>query len=226
MGNPVLALDQKLNMIRLYVLLATCLFMVNGHKVQNFKKKDLKNFDKELKQLKAAIAKMQAETALIEECVQTSPDDPNWANVCVAPEGETSDRSDKDTADDVIWAASMYRNSGERCSPHQLDNCATTLDDFYDSGGTTLVTNTYTNPSSCSMTAPKNGYYNVCVYARFKKGGNAGDVTIALGGTTYAAAFGDAVGDDWRSTGTCTIRFLNIGSPIYAQFHSGGGDCI
>merc|ERR1712168_1357971 len=202
MGNPGLALDQKLNMIRLYVLLATCLFMVNGHKVQNFKKKDLKNFDKELKQLKAAIAKMEAETALIEECVNTSPDD-------------------------AIWAASMYRNSGERCSPHQLDNCATTLDDFYDSGGSTLVTNTYTNPSSCTMTAPKNGYYNVCVYARIKKGGNAGDVTVALGGTTYAAAFGDAVDGDWRSTGTCTIRLLTAGNTISASFRSGGGsDCI
>ena len=40
------------------------------------------------------------------------------------------------------------------------------MDDFYDSGGTTLVTNTYTTPGSCVMRAPKNGYYNVCVFAR------------------------------------------------------------
>lgn len=80
----------------------------------------MKNFDKELKKLKSAIAKLEADTALIEECVKTSTDDPNWEKVCVAPEEEAADRSDKDTADDVIWAASMYRNSGTRCGPHVM----------------------------------------------------------------------------------------------------------
>ena len=45
-------------------------------------------------------------------------------------------------------------------------------------------------------------------------------------GGTIAAAFGDAVGDDWRSTGTCIIKLLTAGNTINAQFHSGGGDCI
>ena len=49
----------------------------------------------------------------------------------------------------------------------QLSNCLRTLDTFYNTGGTTLATNTYTTGiSSCQMTAPVNGYYNVCAHAR------------------------------------------------------------
>ena len=49
----------------------------------------------------------------------------------------------------------------------QLSNCVRTLDAYYATGGTTLVSNTYTTGvSSCQMTAPVNGYYNVCVHAR------------------------------------------------------------
>ena len=49
----------------------------------------------------------------------------------------------------------------------QLSNCVRTLDTYYATGGSTLVTNTYTTAiSSCQMTAPVNGYYNVCVHAR------------------------------------------------------------
>ena len=77
----------------------------------------MKKIEENLNSLKSVIAKIKADTELIEECLQTSPDDPNRPNVCVAPEGETADRSDKDTADDVIWAASMYLNTGDRCSP-------------------------------------------------------------------------------------------------------------
>jgi len=186
----------------------------------------MKKMKKQLAGYEKQMTKLEADTALIEECLQTPTDHPNWENVCVEPPAETADRSDKDTADDVIWAASMYQTAGEKCYPHQLSNCLRTLDTFFNSGGTTLVTNTYSQESSCQLTAPVNGYYNVCASARFKKGGNAGDVTIGLGTTTYAAGFGDAVGDDWRSTGTCTIRYLTLGSSITAYFRSGGGDCV
>ena len=56
--------------------------------------------------------------------------------------------------------------SGNLFFRQTLSNCARTLDDFYDAGGSTLVTNTYTNPGACTMTAPKNGYYNICAHAR------------------------------------------------------------
>ena len=140
----------------------------------------------QLDEINQAIKQLKRDTALIEECVQTSTDDPNWANVCVAPEEDETDRSDKDTAADIIWAASMYTQAGETCSPQvsfsglvsgeegqnvlslqQLSNCLRTLDAYYATGGSTLVSNTYTTGiSSCQMTAPVNGYYNVCVHAR------------------------------------------------------------
>ena len=71
----------------------------------------------QLDEINQAIKQLKRDTALIEECVQTSTDDPNWANVCVAPEEDETDRSDKDTAADIIWAASMYTQAGETCSP-------------------------------------------------------------------------------------------------------------
>ena len=46
---------------------------------------------------------------------------------------------------------------------------------------------------------------------RFKKGGNAGDITIAAGGQQYAAAFGDGDERDWRSSGHCFI-YVSISS--------------
>ena len=67
--------------------------------------------------LENLISQLETDTALIETCLQTSTDDPNWENVCVAPPGEAVDRSDKDTALDIIWAASMYQAAGETCSP-------------------------------------------------------------------------------------------------------------
>ena len=82
--------------------------------------KKLKKIKAELAALESLISKLETDTALIEECLQTSTDDPNWGNVCVAPPEETADRSDKDTAADVIWAASMYQSAGETCSPQKF----------------------------------------------------------------------------------------------------------
>ena len=77
---------------------------------------------------------------------------------------------------------------------------------------------------SCFHTAPQNGIYRLCFHARwhfltilfnsifvfrFRQGGNAGDVTVTAGGTTYAAAFGDGDQRDWRSTGQCFYQVTN-----------------
>ena len=81
---------------------------------------------------------------------------------------------------------------------------------------------------------------------RFKKGGNAGDITIAAGGQQYAAAFGDGDERDWRSSGHCFIyvsistvsiythciytihsQQLSASQPVYVWMRSGGGsDCV
>ena len=79
--------------------------------------KKLRSIKAELAALEILVSKLETDTALIEECLETSTDDPNWENVCVAPPEETADRSDKDTALDVIWAASIYQSAGETCSP-------------------------------------------------------------------------------------------------------------
>ena len=78
---------------------------------QTFKDADLKKIAKQLKELNKEIKKIIKDTAQIKECVETGEN-------CVPPEGETADRSDKDTADDIIWVVSMYQNTGDRCYPH------------------------------------------------------------------------------------------------------------
>ena len=86
-----------------------------------------------------------------------------------------------------------------------MTSCTRTVD-LYDDGtaGTgSQVSNTYINTGTCFITAPRAGYYNICFHGRFKLGGNAGDVTVQVGGTQFAAAFGDADERDWRSTGIC-----------------------
>ena len=84
-----------------------------------------------MSELESLISQLEADTALIEECLQTSTDDPNWENVCVAPPEEAADRSDKDTAADVIWAASMYQAAGETCSPQvRSSNHSTSILDW------------------------------------------------------------------------------------------------
>ena len=85
-----------------------------------------------------------------------------------------------------------------------MTSCTRTVD-IYDDGvsGNAQITNTYINTGTCFITVPAAGYYNICYHARFKQGGNAGDVTIQAGSTTYAAAFGDADERDWRSSGIC-----------------------
>ena len=91
-----------------------------------------------------------------------------------------------------------------------------------------------TNTGSCFHTAPAAGIYRLCFHARchinhlhimahlimyshsrFRQGGNAGDVTVQAGGTTYAAAFGDGDERDWRSTGQCFYQVRKNVKSLY-----------
>ena len=104
-----------------------------------------------------------------------------------------------------------------------LTSCTRTLDDYWLASAQTQ--NGQTNTGTCFFTtvATEPGYYRICMHARsllsklnpqisnnpllrFKQGGNAGDVTIQAGSTTYAGAFGDGDQRDWRSTGQCFIQ--------------------
>merc|ERR1712080_676963 len=99
-----------------------------------------------------------------------------------------------------------------KCGPQQVTGWTETLD-IASSG-------TFTVPTGLA------GYYNICVFFRFLKGGNAVDVTLKVNGARVAA-FGDAIEYDWRSTGTCTIQKLAAAATVTIHLESGGGsDCI
>merc|ERR1711970_631389 len=104
---------------------------------------------------------------------------------------------------------------------------AENLVDHYTAGapGTLQATAIFT-ASTGTFTAPTKGYYTLCAFFRFLKGGNAVDVTIRVSGTRVAA-FGDAVGYDWRSTGVCTVQKLAAAATAIVHIESGGGsDCV
>merc|ERR1712243_377173 len=139
----------------------------------------------DLTELSSLIETMRAELDLLKECVYNPSDE-----ACVAPPEE---RTTTGTNEDLLFAASQYLNTGDRCGPQELTNCASTLnvvDTSVTAGTVTSNSATWLNAGSCIFTAPINGYYNVCYHARFKGGGNSNDVTVQAGGTTYAAAFG------------------------------------
>jgi len=120
-----------------------------------------------------------------------------------------------------------------KCGPQQVTGWTETLDIHYAAGtaaGTDGVQSTtkLVTASSGTFTVPTGlaGYYNICVFFRFLKGGNAVDVTLKKNGAVVAA-FGDAIEYDWRSTGTCTIQKLAAADTVTIHLESGGGsDCI
>merc|ERR1711915_26887 len=212
--------------IALFFAFYLCIESVAAKKFNKvkFNNTGIKAADSVIKTLAPLISQLQADIALLQECVNTPYDDPNWENVCVSP---PEDRSTMATTLDVIFAASMYLNTGDRCGQTQLTNCAVTIDHYVSNTATSVTSNSKTTSGSCLFTAPIGGYYNICYYARFKGGGNSNDVTITAAGNSYYGAFGDADGRDWRSTGTCFVALLLTNQQVYAHHRSTGGqDCV
>merc|ERR1712198_508061 len=73
----------------------------------------------ELTVLSSVIDTLKAEVALLEECVKTPSEE-----ACVAPPDERTSTAE---VKDLMFAASQYMNTGDRCGPQQLTNCASTL---------------------------------------------------------------------------------------------------
>ena len=70
------------------------------------------------------------------------------------------------------------------------------------------------------------GYYKICAYSRFKNTGNSVDMCIRKG-TTRIACYGNAIQNDWRTTGVCTIQTLATTDQISLYLESGGSsDCV
>merc|ERR1711973_1010717 len=118
----------------------------------------------ELTVLSSVIDTLKAEVALLEECVKTPSEE-----ACVAPPDERTSTAE---VKDLMFAASQYMNTGDRCGPQELTNCASTLNVADDSITAATITSnsaTYVNAGSCIFTAPNiPGYYNICFHARFK----------------------------------------------------------
>merc|ERR1712055_967322 len=131
----------------------------------------------------------------------------------------------------VIFDATITIPAGSsggvtKCGAQTITGWTETLDVYYTASGATASTTKVFTTSSGTFTAPSKGYYVLCAFARFLKGGNAVDISIMVSGSRVAS-FGDAVQDDWRSTGTCTIQKLAAAATATVAITStGGSDCV
>lgn len=149
------------------------------------------------------------------------PMDPH--NRTVAP----LDRSTGSDATNVILIGdATYADGTKRCGQGQTMSMTINLDVGYFVGSSTANTATRFFSTLGMYITGATGYYNICGFLRFAKGGNAVDVNI-MAGSSVGASFGDALGDDWRTTGTCFLALLTSGQPITMQVKStGSSDCI
>merc|ERR1740124_492710 len=107
------------------------------------------------------------------------------------------DRSSAATTTDIFAIGDMYLSGySTKCGAQTITGWTSSLDIYYSKTATTDSTSTYVSTGSGTYTAPEAGYYNICAFLRFKKGGNAVDVTVYAGGSVVAG-FGDAVDGDW-----------------------------
>jgi len=231
-------------------LLPLCLGLVQGKKKPSdnlkYDKTGMKDCNKKLDEIQAEIDKLKDDLEKVHKCMDTT--DPDHQSYCVKPEPEEGsfstpskpvpsgrmnkdaapkDRSSAGTAADAFAIGDMYLTGyTTKCGPQTITGWANSLDIYYDAGQTADSTNVYVNSGSGTYTIPEDGLFNICAFLRFKKGGNAVDVTVYAGGSVVAG-FGDAVDGDWRSTGTCLIRQMTAGQTVYIRNNSGGSsDCV
>merc|ERR1712045_864901 len=192
----------KMFKVATFFLLISFLALTNGQKFnkKKYNLKKIKEANAKLKELKPELEAAKAAVAQIQACMALAPNDPSRDEVCPEDEDRTTIATD---------------NSGDRCGPQTLTNCGRLHDiaaipaDLTAGGAPVKTSNANTNTGTCFHTAPATGIYRICFHARFRQGGNAGDVTVQAGSTTYAAAFGD--GDEkWRGQRLCAGDQLEI----------------
>jgi len=139
--------------------------------------------------------------------------------------GLTSRKKRSIVGTDAIYAMDATLTATTKCGAQDITGWTQNLDTYYKAGASTTSGDAFST-STGIFTPPVAGYYNICGFARFQNSGNANDITIYKG-SSVIAAFGDAIGDDWRSTGTCTIQSLATTDTIKLKHEStGGSDCI
>ena len=104
------------------------------------------------------------------------------------------DRSTAATTADTFAIGDMYLTGySNRCGPQvrisiinlpysficqTITGWTSSLDIYYTTTAVVDSTNVYVSTGSGTYTAPVTGYYNICAFLRFKRGGNAVDVTV------------------------------------------------
>merc|ERR1712142_655680 len=129
-------------------------------------------------------------------------------------------------ANNVIVIVDYYLSASiQQCGPRTITGWNENADFYRDATPAVSTTNTFTG-SSGIFVPPVAGWYKICAYSRFKMSGNAVDMCIRKG-TTRVACYGNAIENDWRSTGVCTIQTLLTTDTISLYLESGGSsDCI
>ena len=99
----------NMKIILAVIFFLCCLSLSEAHGVKNHNRKKMKVVKADLDGLDVKIAKLVEDTNRILECLNTSRSDPNYDNVCVAPEEEVSGRS--------LDRTDVTKDVGESSSP-------------------------------------------------------------------------------------------------------------
>ena len=165
----------------------------------------MKACQSDLDDVQLKIDKLRADLDLVYKCLNTTRQDPNYLDYCVGPPEESrgnqvqaldtpEDRSTAATKTDTFAIGDMYLTGySNRCGPQvrmitqllliltlsqTITGWTNSLDIYYTTAAVIDSTNVYVSTGSGTYTAPVTGYYNICAFLRFKKGGNAVDVTV------------------------------------------------
>merc|ERR1712183_1252172 len=199
----------KVAMQRVQIVILFLFIIINVGNAAKVSKAKLKECSKSLKSISATISQLKTNMTELKAEMAKS-------------------RSTGTASTDVIQVVdSTIGGYTTKCDAGVITGWTNLLDEFWDDGSTADSATSYFSTSTGYFTAPKAGWYNICAFLRFKKGGDNSDIVIVNQGS-IVAAFGDALGDDWRSTGTCLIREMAAADTLYIEQKaaSGHSNCI
>jgi len=128
-------------------------------------------------------------------------------------------------ANDHVVVVDYYLGSGTQCGPRTITGWTENVDYWREDGAANTASKRLT-ASTGIFVPPKAGWYKICAYSRFQNSGNSVDMCIRKG-STRIACYGNAIQNDWRTTGVCTIQTLATTDTISLYLESGGSsDCV
>merc|ERR1712183_718984 len=128
------------------------------------------------------------------------------------------------TASQKMIISDNYLGSGTQCGPRTITGWTKNID-YYRSDTAVETTTSFTTGTGIFV-AQVAGWYKICAYSRFQNSGNSVDMCIRKA-STRIACYGNAIQNDWRTTGVCTIQSLAVNDQISLYLESGGSsDCV